>query len=86
MDNPNIGYSQDVEELRARKPHTRFNVWRGKDVWNQKFSVQVRLENDGMVFLSTDQGHVNSLQIAKITLEELHEVIRSVIEKHNPKP
>lgn len=56
----------------------RFNVWKGRDVWHQQLAVQVRLEPDGSVFLSTQEGHVSTLRIATITLEKLHEVIRAI--------
>ncbi len=73
-----VGCSEDVEEFRARKPHRRFKVWKGRDVWHQKISVQIRLDDDGSVFLSTQEGHVSTLRIATITLEKLHALIRGI--------
>lgn len=74
-----VGCSEDVEEFRARKPHRRFKVWKGRDVWHQKISVQIRLDDDGSVFLSTQEGHVSTLRIATISLEKLHATIRGII-------
>ena len=74
-----VGCSEDVEEFRARKPHRRFMAWKGRDVWHQDISVQIRLEDDGRVFLSTQEGHVSTLRIATITLEKLHATIRGII-------
>lgn len=73
-----VGCTEDKEEFCARKPHRRFDVWKGRDEWHQELHVQVRLEEDGSVFLSTQEGHVSTLRTAKITIEQLHALIRGV--------
>lgn len=73
-----VDCTEDVEEFRARKPHRRFDAWKGRDFWHKKLSVQVRLEDDGSVFLATQEGHVSTLRIATITIEQLHALIRGV--------
>lgn len=73
-----VDCTEDVEEFRARKPHNRFCAWKGRDFWHKNISVQVRLEDDGSVFLSTQEGHVSTLRIATITIEQLHALIRGV--------
>ena len=78
-----VGCSEDVEEFRARKPHRRFKAWKGRDVWHQNISVQIRLDDDGSVFLSTQEGHVSTLRIATITLEKLHATIRGIIAEND---
>lgn len=42
-------------------------------------SVQVRLEPDGSVFLSTQLDHVSTLQNAELTFDEFHKIISDVI-------
>lgn len=74
-----VGCSEDVEEFRARKPHRQFNAWKGRDVWHQNISVQIRLEDDGSVFLSTQKGHVSTLRCTRITLDKFHAVISGII-------
>ncbi len=73
-----VDCTEDVEEFRARKPHRRFDAWKGRDFWHKQLSVQVRLEDDGSVFLATQEGHVSTLRIATITIEQLHALIRGV--------
>jgi hypothetical protein len=73
-----VDCTEDVEEFRARKPHNRFCAWKGRDFWHKNISVQIRLEPDGSVFLSTQEGHVSTLRIATITIEQLHATIRSI--------
>ncbi len=73
-----VDCTEDVEEFRARKPYDRFCAWKGRDFWHKNISVQIRLEPDGSVFLSTQEGHVSTLRIATITIEELHVLIRGV--------
>lgn len=69
---------EDVQEFRARKPHNRFFVWKGRDGWHKKLSVQIRLEPSGDVYLSTQEGHVSTLRSATITIERLHALILGV--------
>jgi hypothetical protein len=73
-----VGCTEDEETFRARKPHNRFCAWKGWDFWHKDISVQVRLEDDGSVFLSTQEGHVSTLRSATITIEQLHTLIRGV--------
>ena len=73
-----VDCTEDVEEFRARKPHRRFDAWKGRDFWHKQLSVQVRLEDDGSVFLATQEGHVSTLRIATITIEQLHAAIRAI--------
>jgi hypothetical protein len=73
-----VGCSEDVEEFISRKPHRHFNVWKGRDVWHQKLSVQVRMEDDGNVSLSTREGHVSTIRNATMSLEDFHTLIRSI--------
>lgn len=73
-----VDCTEDEETFRARKPHNRFCAWKGRDFWHKNISVQVRLEDDGSVFLSTQEGHVSTLRIATITIEQLHALIRGV--------
>ena len=70
--------TEDEQTFTARKPHNRLQLWKGRDFWHQDISVQVRLEPDGNVFLSTQEGHVSTLRIATITIEQLHALIRGV--------
>ena len=79
MSAPIISCVEDTEEVSVKKPHDRFRVWKGKDVFHQDLSVQVRLEPDGSVYLSTQEGHVSTLKSKTITIEQFHQVIRNVI-------
>lgn len=74
-----VGFSETTKDIHVRHPHTQFRVWKGRDVWHQDISVQIRLDDDGSVFVSTQEGHVSTLRIARITLEKLHVVIRGII-------
>lgn len=74
-----VGFSETTEDIHVRHPHTRFRAWKGRDVWHQDICVQIRLEDDGSVILSTQEGHVSTLRIATITLEKLHATIRGII-------
>lgn len=76
MSKSNIQCDGDDETVRVCKPYNRFDAWKGRDVWHKELSVQVRLEDDGSVFLSTQEGHVSTLRIATITFEQLHALIR----------
>jgi hypothetical protein len=78
-----FGCEEDVEEFRSIKQHRRFDVWKGQDEWHPTIQVQVRLEKDGNVFLSTQKEHVSTLRIATVTMEEFYELIRSIIDKKN---
>lgn len=62
-------------------PNDRFDVYQGRDIWHQDFSVQIRLESDGSVFLSTREQHGDTLKTAIISLEELHLLIKNYINK-----
>jgi hypothetical protein len=73
-----VGCSEEVEEFRVTKPHRQFNVWKGIDVWHQQLGVQIRLEEDGSVFLSTQEGHVSTIRNATITIEQLHALISGI--------
>ena len=73
-----IGVEEDIQNFRSFKPHNRFNAWKGRDYWHRDIGVQIRLEPTGKVFLSTNEGHVSTLRIAEITLEELHALIREI--------
>lgn len=58
--------------------HNRFWCWKGRDVWHQDLNVQIRLDPDGSVYLSTQEGHVSTLRTASISLEQLHATIRAI--------
>ncbi len=73
-----VGCSEEVEEFRVIKQHRHFNAWKGIDVWHQQLSVQIRLEEDGSVFLSTQEGHVSTIRNATITIEQLHDLISGI--------
>lgn len=77
-----VVFSETTEEICVKHQHNRFSVWKGRDVWHQEIYVQVRLESDGRVFLSTQEGHVSTLRTAEITIEQFHALIRGVT--HNP--
>lgn len=70
--------TEDEETFRARKPHNRLCVWKGRDFWRKDLSVQVRLEPDGRIYLSTQEGHVSTLRSATITVDQLHALFRGV--------
>jgi len=72
---------EDEEVFRSIKPRNRFDVWKGRDVWHKDLAVQIRLEPDGSVFLSTQEGHVSTLEVATITLEQLHADIKAIIKR-----
>lgn len=78
-----IGYDSDTETFRSFKPATRFWVWKGRDTWHRTHDVQIRLEEDGTVYLGSQEGHVSTLRSAEITIEELHVLIRKTIEEKN---
>ena len=73
-----VDCTEDEETFRARKPHNRFCAWKGPDCWHKNISVQVRLEDDGSVFISTQEGHISTARSATITIEQLHALIRAV--------
>ena len=73
-----VDCTEDEEIFRARKPHNRLCVWKGRDFWHKDLSVQVRLEPDGGIYLSTQEGHVSTLRSATITVDQLHALIRGV--------
>ena len=73
-----VDCTEDKQTFTARKPHNRLHVWKGRDFWHQDISVQVRLEPDGRIYLSTQEGHVSTLRAATITIEQLHALIRGV--------
>ena len=73
-----VGCTEDEEIFRAAKPHNRLDVWKGRDFWHKDLSVQIRLDPDGSIFLATQEGHVSTLKIATITIEQLHALIRGV--------
>lgn len=83
MSEKNHGCSYEVQDIRLTHKHDRFDAWQGKDGRHQDLSVQVRLESNGDVFLSTQQGHVTTLQLATVSLPELHAAIKSLIETAN---
>ena len=76
--------TEDTEEFRARKPHNRFCVWKGRDFWHKELSVQVRFEPDGRIYLSTQEGHVSTLRAATITVDQLHAAIRAITANGKP--
>lgn len=92
-----VDCTEDEQTFTARKPHNKLRVWKGRDFWHKQLDVQVRLEPDGRIYLSTQEGHVSTLQSATITIEQFHALIRGVtandrsvptppevgIEKHN---
>jgi hypothetical protein len=65
----------EVETHRIVHHHDRFFV-RFKDK-----HCQVRLDPDGSVFLSWQDGHVSTHKTATITLDQFHAVIIDVITK-----
>ena len=69
----------ESEEIRLCKPHNRFCAWKGSDFWHKDLSVQVRLDPDGSVFLSTQEDHVSTLLTATITIEQLYAAVREVV-------
>lgn len=73
-----IAASEDIETVRIAKPHTRFNVHQGRDVWHQDLHAQVRLEKDGTVFLSTEGGYAEPLQIRTMPFAEFYSALRSI--------
>lgn len=54
-------------------PHDKFYVWSGPDFWHQYKHLQVRLEDDGEVFISTESGQL------KISFDQLHSTINARI-------
>lgn len=62
-------------------PNDRFDVYKGRDIWHKDIAVQIRLEPDGSVFLSTREQHGDTLKTAIISLEELHLLIKNHINK-----
>lgn len=75
---PLVHCTEDTEEFCSRKPHRRFDVWKGRDIWHKQLSVQVSLEDDGRVFLATQEVDVSTIRTATITIDELHALIRGV--------
>lgn len=73
-----IAASEDIETFRSVKPHTRFNVHQGRDVWHQTLHAQVRLEKDGTVFISTQGGHGEPLQIRTMPFTEFYQALRAI--------
>lgn len=73
-----VDCTEDEQTFRAVKPHNRLCVWKGRDFWHKDISVQVRLEPDGRIYLSTQEVHVSTLQSATITIEQFHALIRGV--------
>ena len=73
-----VDCTEDEETFTARKPHNRLRVWKGRDFWHKQIDVQVRLEPDGRIYLSTQEGHVSTLRSATITVDQLHALIRGV--------
>lgn len=78
-DDKTIECTEDFETFRSRKPNNLFRVWKGRDFWHQDLSVQVRLEPDGMVYLSTQGINASTLVSKTVTLEEFYNIIRSAI-------
>ena len=70
--------TEDEQTFTARQPHNKLRVWKGRDFWHQDISVQVRLEPDGGIYISTQEGHVSTLRAATITIEQLHALIRGI--------
>lgn len=70
--------TEDQQTFTARLPHNKLRVWKGRDFWHKQLDVQVRLEPDGRIYLSTQEGHVSTLRAATITIEQLHALIRGV--------
>jgi hypothetical protein len=68
-----IRTTEDIEEIRIRKPHFRFNAF------SDDFSVQIRLEKSGKVFLSSGDKNTSTPNIAETTIEKLHFVISALI-------
>ena len=73
-----VGCTEHEEVFRACKPHNRLCVWKGSDFWHRDLSVQVRLEPDGRIYLSTQEGHVSTLRSTTITVDQFHALIRGV--------
>jgi len=67
-----------ADEATVHLPHNRFQAWKGRDAFHKHFTVQVRLEKNGNVFVSTQETHVSTLESATITLEQLYTVIREL--------
>lgn len=79
-----VDCTEEEEAFCARKPHNRLSVWKGRDFWHKDLSVQVRLEPDGRIYLSTQEGHVSTLRAATITVDQLHAAIRAITANAEP--
>ena len=75
---PLVECTEDEQTFTARLPHNKLRVWKGRDFWHQDIHVQVRLEPDGRIYMSTQEGHVSTLRSATITIEDFHALIRGV--------
>ncbi len=70
-------------------PCTRFNIWRGKDEHHREQSLQVRLENDGSVFICTeDKRHEASspgLKVRHTSFDTAFEAFSLLVDKDKAK-
>lgn len=70
-----------TEDIRINRSHNRIHLYEGQSANKQHRHVQIRLENDSKIFLSTQEGHISSLQIGEITFDELYKIIRDTTSK-----
>lgn len=64
-------------------PCTKFNVWYGVDVQHIKQAMQVRLESDGSVFMSTDDKRdgKSNLLVKHMTFSAAFDLFRIITNK-----
>ena len=64
-------------------PCTKFNVWCGRDAQHIKQAMQVRLESDGSVFMSTDDKRdgKSNLLIKHMTFSAAFDLFRIITNK-----
>ena len=79
-----IHCDNDVRDIRVTLAHDRFSVWKGRDFHHQDLHTQIRLESDGRVYLSSQEGEIHTLKSKTITFEQLHAAIRNIIINQTP--
>ena len=67
-----------IKDIRISQPQNQINLWEGQSDNKKDRQVQIRLEDDSKIFLSTQEGHISTLQIGEITFDELYKIIRSI--------
>lgn len=74
-----LGYHSHESTVTIQKPQNCFNVWKGRNVFNQTLSVQIKLQDTGRILLSIRDSEALESKAASTTLEVLHSKIDELI-------